>query len=263
MERKGENKMKPTVIILSVSSDIGMYLAKRYLRNGYQIVGTYRSYGKLSEIDNLPDCRLFHCDISDKKSVKKFLKDFKKLRIHWNLFISCVGNLKPYGDFFKTDFDAWGNSVRVNSIEQLRVAHGLYPLRNKNAHPSIVFFAGGGVNNAVSHLSAYVVSKIMLIKMCELLDAENPDLKAFIIGPGYIKTKIHDLIKMDVTKGKKETKLIDVYNGIRWLTSQDKKVVGGRNFSIAFDPLFHGNEYILVKELLEDPNMYKLRRYKG
>ncbi|MFH2018969.1 MAG: SDR family oxidoreductase [bacterium] len=253
--------MKPIIVILSASSDIGLYLAKRYLQDGYLVIGTYRLWGGLSDIEASSNCRLFHCDISDKKSIQDFLRDFGNSKINWDVFISCVGDLRPYGNFFGTNFDTWSDSARVNSIEQLRVVHALYPLRNKQTISSIVFFAGGGVNSAPNGLSSYTASKIMLIKMCELLDAENPDLKAFIIGPGYIKTKIHDLIKADIAKGKKETNLADVYSGIRWLTAQDKQIVGGRNFSIAHDPLFGVDACMLARELVEDSDMYKLRRH--
>jgi NAD(P)-dependent dehydrogenase (short-subunit alcohol dehydrogenase family) len=253
-------KKKSVVIILSVSSDIGFFLAKKYLQDGYQVIGTYRFWGKLSEIEDLPDCRLFYCDISDKKSVQDFFRDLERMKIKWDIFISCVGDLRPYDNFFGTNFDVWEDSVRVNSTEQLRVVHALCPLRNKKTISSIVFFAGGGVNSAPIGLSAYTASKIMLIKMCELLDAENPDLKAFIVGPGYIKTKIHDSIKADIAKGKKQTNLADVYQVICWLTAQDKQVVGGRNFSIAHDPLFGIGACMLARELSEDPEMYKLRR---
>ncbi len=253
--------MKPVVVILSVSSDIGFYLAKRYAQDGYRVMGTYRFLSRLAEIELLSSCHLFHCDISDKKSVENFLSDFEKLKINWDIFISCVGDLRPYGNFFEADFDAWSDSVRVNSIEQLRIVHALYPLRNKKTTPSVVFFAGGGTNNAPADLSAYIASKIMLTKMCELLDAENTDLKVFIVGPGYIKTKIHKSIKANIAQGKKETALGDVYQDIRSLIAQDKKVVSGRNFSVAHDPLFGVDACMLARELVENPNIYKLRRY--
>lgn len=254
--------MKPVVVILSVSSDIGFYLAKKYLQDGYRVIGTYRYYHRklAKELESLPDCALFFCDVSEKAGITRFLCELKKYEIRWDIFISCVGNIRPYSNFFETDFDTWSNSVHINLIEQLRVTHALYPLRNKKIIPSIIFFAGGGVNSAPVGLSAYTASKIMLIKMCELLDAENPDIKTFIVGPGYIKTKIHDSIRENITRGKKETNLAGVYNGIRWLTAQDKQVVGGRNFSIAHDSLFGVDACALARELIENPEMYKLRR---
>ena len=116
------------------------------------------------------------------------------------------------------------------------------------------------MNSAPPKLSAYTASKIMLIKMCELLDAENSDLKFFIVGPGFVKTKIHDLIKANLTAGKKEIDMEDIYKGIRWLTAQEKIIVGGRNFSIAYDCL--GDDR-LAGELWEHEDMYKLRRRKN
>ena len=50
--------------------------------------------------------------------------------------------------------------------------------------------AGGGTNNPFTNYSAYCVSKIALIKMCELIDDEYKNLNVFIIGPGLLKPKL-------------------------------------------------------------------------
>ncbi len=51
--------------------------------------------------------------------------------------------------------------------------------------------AGGGTNNPFTNYSAYCVAKIALIKMTELLDDEEKKLNIFIIGPGFVRTRIH------------------------------------------------------------------------
>ena len=56
-------------------------------------------------------------------------------------------------------------SVVVNSTAQLRVLHAIWPCRQPG--PDIMLMAGGGTNNPFPNYSAYCVSKIMLIKMCE------------------------------------------------------------------------------------------------
>ncbi len=255
-------KKKPVVFILGISSDIGMFLAGRYSQDGYQIAGTYRNYSRnLKNIGRRTG--LFHCDISRRESIKKFFADFKNSKIRWDIFISCVGDLRPYGSFLNADFDEWGNSVNANSIAQLRILHGLYPFKNKKSKSAAIFFAGAGTNNAAPGLSAYAVSKIMLIKMCELIDAESRDLNIFIVGPGFIKTKIHRLIKKNINPGKKETKLEEVYGGINWLISQGKEIAGGRNFAIANDSIGGNKGKILAKKLLKNADMYKLRRFKN
>lgn len=275
MRRSYKKQKHPkNIVILSISSDIGFYLGKKYLTDGNRVIGTYRNYGKLSKLGSFSSCSLIKCDLTNKKSIHEFIERFKKLNIVWDTFISCVGDLRPLKPFFKGDFEEWEASVEVNSLLQMQILHSLYPFRNIKGS-QVVFFAGGGVNKAVFSMSAYTISKIMLIKMCEFLDAENDDMSIFIVGPGWVKTKIHDAVlkNVDVSrvkynetvkrlKGKDDVSLQKIYKYIRWLTSQDKKTVSGRNFSLAYDPLDEKGRNILANELLKDKDMYKLRRFK-
>jgi NAD(P)-dependent dehydrogenase (short-subunit alcohol dehydrogenase family) len=148
------------------------------------------------------------------------------------------------------------------------VLHKLYKYRNKN-NSNVVFFSAGGVNNSVSSFSAYTTSKIMLIKMCELLDSENKDINFISVGPGFIHTKIHDIILNNsndeiriktlqhIESGDK-TSMDEIYDSITWLCEQGK-TASGRNFSVVNDEL--GST--LLAELYRDKDMYKLRRYKN
>ena len=88
----------------------------------------------------------------------------------------------------------WRFTKAFTSHNQMRLTHKLINgLTSLPAHAaSVIFFAGGGTNNAVLGYSAYVLSKIALIKMCELLDAEIAQVKFTIVGPGWINTKIHN-----------------------------------------------------------------------
>lgn len=262
--------MEPrVVIILSVTSDIGTALAKRYSDDGYAVVGTYRS-----EKDEDINCHLYHCDISSKASIVQFAFGFRKLGLRWDTLILCPCNPLPLKAFFDSEFNEWSDSVHINAIEQLRVLHELYPYRNKDAN--VVFFAGPGANNAVINFSAYTISKIMLIKMCEFLDAENEDLNIFAVGPGWVKTKNHYQIlanvdradpkyqqTLDFLASSRGTSMDDIYKCIQWLSEQGKEVAGGRNFSVVNDKWRWGSDTQLVGALKADTNMYKLRRHKN
>jgi NAD(P)-dependent dehydrogenase (short-subunit alcohol dehydrogenase family) len=266
--------LKKVVVILSITSDFGLELAKRYARDGYVIIGTYRATTLLKELEGLPDCHLIPCDISHKASIAEFITAYQKLRLPWDLFISCPCSPLPLGSFFSCDFDEWSDSIHINAIEQLRVLHALYPLRRADIINDVVFFAGGGVNNAVLNFSAYTVSKIMLIKMCELLDAENSDLNIFITGPGWTRTKTHYLTLSKVNKSDKKytetlrfmesgaqgTSFDDIYQCIRWFCSQGRAVAGGRNFSVVSDLWKSTHKEQLSQELRNNIDMYKLRR---
>jgi NADP-dependent 3-hydroxy acid dehydrogenase YdfG len=138
---------------------------------------------------------------------------------------------------------------------------------------TVICFAGGGTNNATTHYSGYTVSKIASIKFCELLDAEILDTKFTILGPGWIKTKIHnETLKAGVKAGENFSKtklkienddmesMQNVVDCVNWVIQTPKSIVSGRNFSVVNDPW---REEHLGKYLINDINAYKLRRYKN
>ena len=106
------------------------------------------------------------------------IKNLKKIKFKWDYIFSSVGTSEPISKFFKTKFNNWKNSININFIK-IKIIHSLYSLRSKNKN-SIILMAGGGTNNPFTNYSAYCVSKIALIKMCELLDDEYKNINTFI-----------------------------------------------------------------------------------
>lgn len=260
---------KPLVFISSISSDIGLHCAKRYAEDGWDVFGTYRSEKLLPDLDFLPKDNLYFVDLSDAASIDNACWNFLATGRKWTSFMTCAAIPQPLTDFFSCRFDAWSNSIHVNAIEQLRVLHALGPAR-ADGMKNAIFYAGPATNSAVTNFSALAVAKIMLIKICELLDAEYSDLNPFIVGPGWTKTKTHyDVINdPDVSAEKYEetvrfmasgagTSLDDIYDCIKWLSEMGKQVAGGRNFSVVHDCW---GEEALASELRRSPDMYKLRR---
>lgn len=268
-----QTKERPVAFFSSITSDIGIALAKRYAKEGYVIAGTYRSRKLLPELTDISSQHLFFCDLGDRKTIYDSVSQFSKLELRWETFISCAAWPPPLTPFFESDFEEWGYSLHVNAVEQLRVLHAIYPFRVQNHVPNVIFFAGPGTNNSVKNFSALTVSKLILIKMCELLDAENEKLNIFTIGPGWTKTKTHQLIlsdphvsaekyneTLDFMKNRQGTSMDHIYECIRWLSAKGRGVAGGRNFSIVHD-LWGTKD--LADELLGDSNMYKLRRFRN
>jgi dihydromonapterin reductase / dihydrofolate reductase len=263
--------MSKTVVIISISSDIGNYLAKQYSARGWRVIGTYRQKNNLKGLDG-KKADLFKLDITKPQQIKAFVASLKRRQLRWDRLICLAGSLLPAQDFFECEFDQWQNSLFVNAIGPLRLVHGLYPLAKSKAQ--VVFFAGGAANGAVVHMSAYAISKIMLTKMTEFIDAEYPNLHVSIIGPGWTLTKIHE----SILKGKKvsdlkriqtqndikhrpSTSMEDIDACVEWVCSQPKSLTSGRNFSVVYDPWRQDKCQSLVKALKKDVNMYKLRRH--
>ena len=248
-------------------------MAQRWLARGWNILGTYRTISHVLDDLKSSGVKLVHCDLSDLKSIHNACSILRTFCSHWDVLVMCPGTQDPVGAFAECNFDEWEKSVRVNFTSQMRIIHELLPSRRINSAlgPFVLLFAGGGTNNAPVNYSAYIISKIAQIKMCELLDAEVSDTRFVIVGPGWVKTKIHETtLKTGTRAGANYQRTIEklasdectpmdqVLDCCDWIIDSPRELISGRNFSLIFD--MWGTE-TLAKRLAEEPNMYKLRRY--
>jgi NAD(P)-dependent dehydrogenase (short-subunit alcohol dehydrogenase family) len=259
------------VFILGGSADIGRALAERYLAAGCNVTVTYRRREAVADIAGHPRLRSIACDVSETSSIAAAAAEFTALGRPWDDFLSCVGTMEPIGPFFAISPEEWQRSIDVNVTGQLRALHALFPRRRPGRVAGAMFLAGAGTNNPFTHYSAYAASKIMLIKMAELLDDETPDLNIFVLGPGFVRTKIHDeTLRSGESAGANLTKTLEfletpgtshdhIFNCAEWCFEQGREVVGGRNLSIVHDPWRDGGA-ALAAALRSDRNLYKLRR---
>jgi len=260
-------------IIIGISSDIGTALSKKWLKDGWKIYGTYKTKSKkLDELKNL-GAHLLECDIAEKSSIDKICLELKETCLNWDVLVICPASLKPVGNFISSDFGEWEDSVELNFIDQMKVVHKLLPSRNKGSSisPCTIFFSGGGINDAPTNYSAYIVSKIATIKMTEILDIEIPDTRFVSIGPGWVDTKIHkETLKAGSKAGDNHRKTLKriknreftpmnrVIKCCEWIINTSKEVVGGRNIHVLHDS-WGDKEF--VDKLAKNPNLLKLRKY--
>ena len=257
--------MSKKAILISINSDIGYFFAEKLIKKNYKIIGTYRKYNKrlsdlkkkgviLKKID-------FSKDLS-KKIIQNIVKECNK----WDLLLNFVGDQRPIGKILDLKNKEIIKSFNINFLSQFIITKEILKYRNKNSF--VLYFAGGGVNNATKYYSSYTLSKIALIKLVELLDFEIRDTKFTIIGPGWVNTKIHkatlqsskagknkQLTKKKL-KSKKLTSMDEIFKFFEWLHTEKKKIISGRNFSVVYDK----NINKLKKKLSKNENFYKLRR---
>ena len=181
---------------------------------------------------------------------------------------------EPVGPFFETDASAWESGFSVNALAPLRFLRAVYDLRNHAGTPGVAMFSGSGTNGAAPSYSAYCASKIVLVKMCELLDAESADTSFFIIGPGIVRTKIHrQTLGAKARSGDNYRKVTDflksdqpgtshdeIYACLKWCLEAGKAVVGGRNIALVDDE-WRGGGSALAAALRNEDALYKLRRH--
>jgi short-subunit dehydrogenase len=253
-------------VILSISSDIGFEIAKSWIGKK-KIIGTYLTESKKTQFLKSKGVKLFKVDFGKKENVDNFCKKISKKEL--KNIISAVGSQNPIGRLNRVNLDDWTNSIFVNAINQIRCIIKL--IKNKKKQIKIVLFAGGGTNNATKNYSAYTLSKIMLIKFTELIDFELKNVCCSIIGPGWVKTKIHQATlnnkinaEQNYTRTRDQLKsfncvpIFKVVECVNWVLKQKKSVISGRNISLVYDDW--GSKK-LAKLLSKDKNIYKLRRF--
>ena len=183
------------IILFSITSDIGLFIAKHYYSKNYKVIGTYRKESSLKDLKNcIPNGSFYKCDASDPTSIERATKEIKEDFNSWDILISCPCTPVPICKFSECNFKDWEESFYLNSIAQLKFLHSLLGIRKRDLssnYPLVLFFAGGGTNNAVDSFSAYTSAKIHLIKMFEFLAFEDNSTKYTIIGPGWTNTKTH------------------------------------------------------------------------
>jgi len=256
-------------VIISISSDIGMALAVEWKTSNFRVVGTYRDVKAREKLQVL-GIEAFYCDLASHDSVRTAIKELQGALQNDppQRVVLASGMLNPIGKFLDNDFSKWRESLDVNFTAQVEIVQALLPEAQENA--KFMFFAGGGTNSAVERYSAYTISKIASIKMCELLAKEYPEKAFFSLGPGWVNTKIHkETLEAVDDAGENHSRATEILGGgkavpmefviqtIDTLMNLPNSLVSGRNFSAAHDPINNKN---LRLELEQDDDLYKLRR---
>jgi len=261
-----------TVFIAAISSDIGQKLAEFYLAADFQIVGTYRKEAHVVSLKKHEKIQLLKCDLNKQEELSGVSTFMAEKDIRWDHFISAVGVLSPIGKFAEVPMDNWKASVTVNSLQQLALLHSILPFKRPGTTGKVAFLVGGAINRPFANYSAYSLGKVMLVKFCELISDETPDLHCVAIGTGWVASKIHQqtldagqaagtnlaTTNEFISSGEQGTKIEDIFSLINWCF--DRPETAGRNFSVVHDEWRNGGD-ALLSSLTNDEDMFRLRRH--
>jgi NAD(P)-dependent dehydrogenase (short-subunit alcohol dehydrogenase family) len=263
-----------TVFIAAISSDIGRALAQMYLAEGCTVVGSYRDAAGLEGLQDRPDVHLVRCDLSRPEDLGAVAAVFERTGLRWDLFLSAVGQLSPIGPFLEGDRDAWLQSVTLNGAAQLALLHAVAPFRRAEPLAKVAFLVGGAISRSFPNYSAYSLGKLQLVKFCELVHDEAPDMHAIAVGTGWVATKIHaqtldaaaragdnfERTREFLARGETGTSIDEIKGLMDWCFAQPREVTGGRNFSVVHDAWRDGGA-ALARDLADDADGFKLRRH--
>mgnify|MGYP000293603944 CR=1 FL=1 len=172
-----------TILITGSSSGIGRETAILAAKKGNKVIAISRN---ISELNNIKNIKPFSVDLSDKKSIKDFIKKIKKNSITIDVLINNAGLLEKM-PFSRSGFDIFEKVYRVNVFGLSEITRLILPFIKKNGHVVNISSIGGVQGSQkFSGLSAYSSSKAAVIGLTELLAEEfkdsGPAFNALAIG---------------------------------------------------------------------------------
>ena len=249
-------------------STVGSFISTQLEKSGWAVIGTSRRSPISEPAETFPVVR---CDLGSPIAILEASIAITEVIDSWDLLLFCSGTMKPIGPLVSQSSDEWLECLQINALGPLELLRRLWPVRNGSTISNVGFFGGGGTNGPFTNYSAYCLSKLMLIKACELLDDEEPSGNFFVIGPGYFRSPIHDeTVAAGVDAGLNlertlslltgdGTDLAEIYRSLLWCLDHGRDVVGGRNLSTVHDDWSRSPDS-LHAALRSDPQAFKLRR---
>ncbi|KAJ6004755.1 hypothetical protein N7540_012554 [Penicillium herquei] len=179
---------KKTVIITGAGSGIGRACALAFARAGAaMIVLIGRTEEKLRETQQLLSCSSSIHAVST--TDEKGMKDVAATTRSWDVLVLAAGYQPEPSSIQETSIDDWWQSFETNVKGTMIPSKVFLPSANP-VHSSIIAFTSAVVfpPTMLVNLSAYVSSKLSVIKFIEYLAAENPSTFAVALSPGMVDT---------------------------------------------------------------------------
>jgi NAD(P)-dependent dehydrogenase (short-subunit alcohol dehydrogenase family) len=131
-------------------------------------------------------------DISDRKAVTDMVTAIERDLGPVDLLINNAGVIAPLGPIAETDPDEWWRCQEINVRGPLLCSRMVLPTMYTRRRGRIVNVVSMAGIMPIPYLSAYLHSKIALVRFTELLALETRehDVRAFSVSPGTVRTEM-------------------------------------------------------------------------
>lgn len=273
-----ENK---TALITGASRGLGLEIARRFARDGANVVLVARDQQLLESV--LPHVRdaaacakqqfcFCSADLRDQKQIERLSDEVQNGVEAIDILVNNAAIQGPIGRFDDNDWLAWKTVFDVNLFAPARLAQGFIPSMRERGGGKIINISGGGAASARPHFSAYAASKCALVRwtetIAEELKADRIDVNA--VAPGAMNTRmLEELIAAgpDAAPREHEAAVERAKSGgaaferaaalVAWLASPASDGITGKLISAAWDDWERLDQR---REDLRTTDLFTLRR---
>ena len=192
--------MKKKVLILGGSSDIGIEVIKKFLKDKWIVIAHYsKNSHELKKIKN-KNLKIFKYDLRDIYNFEKFLNE-NSLFTDINSFISLTGYINP-ANFSEIKIIDFYDHINVNYLSNLIILKKILPKMKKNNFGRVLLSSstgvkfGGGETTPLYSLTKYM-NEFFFSSYNEFF---KKNVLINTIRIGLTKTKLHKKIKKNLAK---------------------------------------------------------------
>lgn len=184
-------------VITGASRGIGAAVAKRFAREGAQLVLIARTQGGLEEIDDAiraeggTAATLVPLDLRDFEALDRLGAALHERHGKLDILVGNAAILGPLSPVGHIDPDRWQQVMDINLTANWRLIRSLDPLLRQSDAGRAVFVTSSVAGSAKPYWGAYAASKAALETMVKVYAAEVERItpvRANILDPGVIRT---------------------------------------------------------------------------
>ncbi len=235
-------KKNKCVLILGGSSDIGINLIKKYIKEGWRVICHYnKNSNKINKIQKTFKTQLiiFKANFEKESSIKKLVSFIKNKNV--KSLINLVGYLDNVS-YKKTSIKSLSKSLQINSLAPLIIQKNLTEIMVKKKFGRIVHASSIGVKYGGSEFTFnYSYSKHALEYICSYVkNLAKFNILSNVVRIGVVDTKLLRRVKSkNINKRKKLIPIKrlatkdEISDMIFFLGSEKNTYISGENVSIS------------------------------
>jgi short-subunit dehydrogenase len=204
-----------TAFISGASSGIGAEIAKKFAKEGYNLILCGRNETRLKKVQSECSGVKSAALAFDLSEVKKHTLDIQKKIAEFSPVTILVNNAGIYipGNFENTSDEDWLIQFQINLFSAVQLTKILWPEFKKNKKGSVLNISSTLGVKPTPFAGAYSASKAAMINWTLSLAQEggSQNIRANCICPGIIDTPIHSFHSMNVDEKKKITDQMSSY----------------------------------------------------
>ncbi len=189
---------RPVAVVTGASSGIGAEFARRYAREGYDLVLVARSERALSDLAaqltraHAVDVRVFVADLSDTDDTARVASLLSDDMPRLDHLVNCAGAAVE-GDLTRTDGDQLGSMIAVNIAALTELTRVAVVRMRRQGSGTIVNVASAAAYQPMPHMAAYSATKSYVLMFTEAVSEENRvhGVRILAVSPGATTTPMN------------------------------------------------------------------------